>query len=154
MQNKGLLTTFTILFAMGCLYALSLTWVASSVESDAKEFSNGNSDVEFAYLDSMASEEVYPLINYTYGELRTKMLNLGLDLKGGMNVTLEVQVEEVVKALSSFNKDVAFNTAIADAKKAQQSSDRGFVELFGEVYQQNNPNGKLSGVFYTLDNKD
>ncbi|MFB0925288.1 MAG: hypothetical protein QMB65_08400 [Vicingaceae bacterium] len=56
MQNKGLLTTFTILFAMGCLYALSLTWVASSVESDAKEKSNGNSDVEFAYLDSMASQ--------------------------------------------------------------------------------------------------
>ena len=154
MQNKGLLTTFTILFAMGCLYALSLTWVASSVESDAKEKSNGNSDVEFAYLDSMASQEVYPLINYTYGELRTKMLNLGLDLKGGMNVTLEVQVEEVVKALSSFNKDVAFNTAIADAKMAQQSADKGFVELFGEIYQNNNPNGKLSGVFYTLDNKD
>ncbi len=154
MQNKGLLTTFTILFAMGCLYALSLTWVASSVESDAKEYANGKSDVEFAYLDSMASEEVYPVINYTYGELRAKMLNLGLDLKGGMNVTLEVQVEEVVKALSSFNKDVAFNTAIAEAKKAQQSSDVGFVELFGEVYQQNNPNGKLSGVFYTLDNKD
>jgi SecD/SecF fusion protein len=154
MQNKGLLTTFTILFAMGCLYALSLTWVASSVESDAKEYSNGNSDVEFAYLDSMASEEVYPVINYTYGELRAKMLNLGLDLKGGMNVTLEVQVEEVVKALSSFNKDVAFNTAIADAKKAQQSADKGFVELFGEIYQESNPNGKLSGVFYTLDNKD
>ncbi|MFB0925289.1 MAG: protein translocase subunit SecDF, partial [Vicingaceae bacterium] len=82
------------------------------------------------------------------------MLNLGLDLKGGMNVTLEVQVEEVVKALSSFNKDVAFNTAIADAKMAQQSADKGFVELFGEIYQNNNPNGKLSGVFYTLDNKD
>ncbi len=154
MQNKGLLTTFTILFAMGCLYALSLTWVASSVETDAKEISNGNSDVEFAYLDSMASQEVYPLINYTYGELRTKMLNLGLDLKGGMNVTLEVQVEEVVKALSSFNKDVAFNTAIADAKKAQQNADKGFVELFGDIYQENNPNGKLSGIFYTLDNKD
>jgi SecD/SecF fusion protein len=75
-------------------------------------------------------------------------------LKGGMNVTLEVQVEEVVKALSSFNKDVAFNTAIADAKMAQQSSDVGFVELFGKVYQESNPNGKLSGVFYTLDNKD
>ena len=154
MQNKGLITTFTILFAIGCLYALSLTWVASNVESDAKEYANGNSDIEFAYLDSMASEEVYPVVNYTYGELRAKMLNLGLDLKGGMNVTLEVQVEEVVKALASFNKDVAFNTAIADAKKAQQSSDVGFVELFGEVYQKNNPTGKLSGVFYTLDNKD
>ena len=114
MQNKGLLTTFTILFAIGCLYALSLTWVASSVESDAKAYANGDSEIESAYLDSMASEKVYPVIDYTYGDLRTKMLNLGLDLKGGMNVTLEVQVEEVVKALSSFNKDAAFNKAIQD----------------------------------------
>jgi len=168
MQNKGLLTTFTILFAMGCLYALSLTWVASSVESDAKEYAKEYAvahstedakftrldSVQFAYLDSMASEKVYPVIDYTYGELRTKMLNLGLDLKGGMNVTLEIQIEEVVKALSSFNKDAAFNKAIQGAKIAQQSDDRGFVELFGEVYQNENPNGKLSGIFYTLDNKD
>ena len=154
MQNKGLITAFTILFAMGCIYALSLTWFATGVENDAKEYSNGDSDVEFAYLDSMASEEVYPVIGYTYGELRTKMLNLGLDLKGGMNVTLEVQVEEVVKALSSFNKDQAFNTAIADAKKLQQETNQDFVTLFGQAYQDKNPNGKLSGIFYTLDNKD
>jgi len=127
MQNKGLLTTFTILFAMGCLYALSLTWVANGVESDAKEYANGNSDLEFAYLDSMASEKVYPVIDYTYGELRGKMLNLGLDLKGGMNVTLEIQVAEVVRALSSNNRDVAFNTALADAKKLQQNSNEEFV---------------------------
>ncbi len=154
MQNKGLLTTFTILFAIGCLYALSLTWVASSVESDAKAYANGDSEIESAYLDSMASEKVYPVIDYTYGDLRTKMLNLGLDLKGGMNVTLEVQVEEVVKALSSFNKDAAFNKAIQDAKIAQQSADKGFVELFGEIYTADNPNSNLAGVFYTLDNKD
>ena len=154
MQNKGLITAFTILFALGCIYALSLTWFATGVESDAKEFSNGDSDIEFAYLDSMASEEVYPVIGYTYGELRTKMLNLGLDLKGGMNVTLEVQVEEVVKALSSFNKDQAFNTAIRDAKKLQLETNLDFVTLFGQAYQEKNPNGKLSAIFYTLDNKD
>lgn len=170
MQNKGLITTFTILFAIGCLYTLSLTWVANGVESDAKEFAEeyaiafeeANADlkfteldsVEYSYLDSMASEEVYPVINYTYGELRTKMLNLGLDLKGGMNVTLEVQVEEVVKALSSFNKDQAFNQAIRDAKQLQHETNQDFVTLFGQAYQEKNPNGKLSGVFYTLDNKD
>lgn len=154
MQNKGLLTTFTILFAMGCLYALSLTWVANGVERDAKEFANGNSDLEYAYLDSMASEIVYPVIDYTYGELRGKMLNLGLDLKGGMNVTLEIQVAEVVKALSSNNRDVAFNTALAEAKKLQQNSNKEFVELFGQAYQDANPTGQLSAIFYTLDNKD
>lgn len=154
MQNKGLLTTFSILFALAALYALSLTFVASGVESDAKEYANGDSDVEFAYLDSMASEEVYPVIGYTYGELRTKMLNLGLDLKGGMNVTLEVQIHEVVRALSSFSKDASFNQAIADAKEAQKASNKDFVTVFGEVYREKNPNGKLSSVFYTLDNKD
>ena len=154
MQNKGLLTTFTVLFALAALYALSLTFVANGVESDAKEYANGNSDVEYAYLDSMASEEVYPIIGYTYGELRTKTLNLGLDLKGGMNVTLEVQINEVVKALASFSKDNAFNQAIIDAKKAQKATNKDFVTLFGEVYQEKNPNGKLASVFYTLDNKD
>jgi SecD/SecF fusion protein len=154
MQNKGLLTTFTILFAIGCIFSLSLTWFASSVEKDAVEFANGDSDIEYAYLDSMTSEEVYPFIGYTYGELRTKMLNLGLDLKGGMNVTLEVQVEEVVKALASFNKDAAFNQAIADAKKLQQQTNLDFVTLFGQAYQEKNPSGKLSAIFYTLDNKD
>ena len=158
MQNKGLLTTFTVLFAIASLYALSLTWVATGVEKDAKEyaenFHNGDSDMEFAYLDSMSSEEVYPVINYTYGELRTKMLNLGLDLKGGMNVTLEVQTDEVVRALSSYSEDAAFNQAILDAKKMQQNSNTDFVTLFGKAYNDKNPQGKLSAVFYTLDNKD
>jgi len=153
MQNKGLITTFTILFALACLYALSLTWVATGIEGDAKDIANGDSKVEFAYLDSMASVEVYPVIGYTYGELRTKTLNLGLDLKGGMNVTLEVQIEEVVKALSSFSKDQAFNKAIIDAKKLQKETNKDFVTLFGEAYADANPNGKLSAVFYTLDNK-
>ena len=154
MQNKGLLTTFTILFALGCVYALSLTWFATKVEDEAKEVANGNSDIEFAYLDSMASEIVYPVLDYTYGDLRTKMLNLGLDLKGGMNVTLEVQVEEVVRALASFSKDQAFNQAVVEAKKRQQSTTADFVTLFGQAYQEISPEGKLAAIFYTLDNKD
>ena len=154
MQNKGLLTTFTVLFAIAALYSLSLTFVANSVENDAKEYGNGNTDLEFTYLDSMSSEEVYPVIGYTYGELKTKMLNLGLDLKGGMNVTLEVQIDEVVKALASYSKDNAFNQAIIDAKNAQKTNNADFVTLFGKAYQEKNPNGKLSSIFYTLDNKE
>lgn len=154
MQNKGLLTGFTILFAIGCIFSLSLTWFATQVEDDAKEYANGNSELEYAYLDSMASQEVYPVIGYTYGELRTKMLNLGLDLKGGMNVTLEVQVEEVVKALSGFNKDEAFNNAIREAKQKQLETNQDFVTLFGEAYTSKNPNGKLAGIFYNRNTKD
>jgi len=158
MQNKGLLTTFTVLFAIASLYSLSLTWFATKVESDAKEYAKeyykGSSDAEFAYLDSMSSEKVYPIIGYTYGELRTKMLNLGLDLKGGMNVTLEVQIDAVVRALSSYSKDPAFNQAIIDAKEMQRKTNSDFVSLFGKAYQEKNPNGKLAAIFYTLDNKD
>ena len=154
MQNKRLISGFTILFAIAALYSLSLTWFATSVEGDAKEIANGDSNVEYAYLDSMASEKVYPLIGYTYGELRTMMINLGLDLKGGMNVTLEVQIEEVVRALSSFNKDAAFNQAIRDAKALQKETNQDFVTLFGQAYLEKNPSGKLAGIFYTLDNKD
>lgn len=158
MQNKGLLTTFTILFAIASIYSLSLTWVAVGVENDAKEYAetnfNGSSDAEFAYLDSMASVEVYPVINYTYGELRTKMLNLGLDLKGGMNVTLEVQVDEVVRALTSYSEDAAFNKAIADANQLQIKNGGNFVTYFAEAYQKNNPNGQLISVFYTRDTKE
>lgn len=158
MQNKGLLTTFTVLFAIASIYSLSLTWVAVGVENDAKDYAetyhNGNSDAEFAYLDSMSSVEVYPLINYTYGELRTKMLNLGLDLKGGMNVTLEVQVDEVVRALSSYSEDAAFNKAIAEANQLQIKNGGNFVTQFANVYKKNNPNGKLISVFYTRNNKE
>lgn len=158
MQNKGLLTTFTILFAIASLYSLSLTWFAVNVENDAKEYAetyhNGSSDAEFAYLDSMASEEVYPIIGYTYGELRAKMLNLGLDLKGGMNVTLEVQIDEVVKALSSYSDDPSFVEAIKKANQLQVKNGGNFVTYFEQAYNEINPNGKLISVFYTIDNKE
>lgn len=158
MQNKGLLTTFTILFAIASLYSLSLTWFAVNVENDAKEYAetyhNGSSDAEFAYLDSMASVEVYPVIGYTYGELRAKMLNLGLDLKGGMNVTLEVQVDEVVRALSSYSDDPSFNEAIKKANELQVKNGGNFVTYFEQAYNEINPNGKLISVFYTRDNKE
>ena len=158
MQNKGLLTTFTILFAIASLYSLSLTWFAVNVENDAKEYAetyhNGSSDAEFAYLDSMASVEVYPIIGYTYGELRAKMLNLGLDLKGGMNVTLEVQIDEVVRALSSYSDDSSFNEAIKKANELQVKNGGNFVTYFEQAYNEINPNGKLISVFYTRDNKE
>lgn len=158
MQNKGLLTTFTILFAIASLYSLSLTWFAVNVENDAKEYAetyhNGSSDAEFAYLDSMASVEVYPIIGYTYGELRAKMLNLGLDLKGGMNVTLEVQIDEVVRALSSYSDDPSFNEAIEKANELQVKNGGNFVTYFEQAYNEINPNGKLISVFYTRDNKE
>ena len=154
MQNKGLIWTFIILLSLACLYQLSFTWIAQGVESDAKEFANGSVELEEEYLDSMASEPVYPIFDFTFNEVRKNVLNLGLDLKGGMNVTLEVSVSEVIKALSSYSKDEDFVAAINLAKQNQKASQSNFVELFSAAWTEVAPERQLTSIFYTLENKD
>ncbi|MDB4061106.1 protein translocase subunit SecDF [Vicingaceae bacterium] len=154
MQNKGLIWTFIVLLSLACLYQLSYTWVAQGVENDAKEYANGSVELEEAYLDSMASEEVYPLTGETYTEVTKNVINLGLDLKGGMNVTLEVSVAEVVRALASDSKDETFIATLTKAKEMQMSNQDNFVSLFAEAWAQNANGKKLTSIFYTLENKD
>lgn len=154
MQNKGLIWSFIILLSLACLYQLSFTWVAQGVENDAKEYANGSTELEDAYLDSMASVSVYPITGETYTEVSKNVINLGLDLKGGMNVTLEVSVADVVKALSSNSKDETFVDVLAKAKEMQKSNQDNFVSLFAESWAQNANGKKLVSVFYTLENKD
>ena len=154
MQNKGLIWSFIILLSLACLYQLSYTWVAQGVENDAVEYANGSIELEDAYLDSMASEEVYPFTGATYAEVTKNVINLGLDLKGGMNVTLEVSVSEVVRALSSDSKDETFVATLAKAKEMQKSNQDNFVTLFAEAWAQTANGKKLTSVFYTLENKD
>jgi len=154
MQNKGLIWTFIVLLTLACLYQLSFTWVAQSVENDAAEFANGDTKVEDAYLDSMASEKVYPLLDFTYNEVRKNTLNLGLDLKGGMNVTLEVNVAEVIKALSSNAEDQDFVNTLELAKAKQKSSQENFVNLFAEAWTETAGDRKMTAVFYGLDTKE
>ena len=154
MQNKGLIWTFIVLLTLACLYQLSFTWVASGVESDAQEFANGDPELEEQYLDSMRSEPVYPLFGFTYNEVRKNELNLGLDLKGGMNVTMEISVAEVVRALSSYSDDESFNSALELAKEKQKSSQADFVTLFGESWLEVADGKRLASIFYTLENKD
>lgn len=154
MQNKGLIWSFIILLTLACLYQLSFTWVAQGVENDAEEFGNGSNQLKEQYLDSMASEVVYPVFDFTYGEVRKNVLNLGLDLKGGMNVTLEVSVAEVVKALSSNSQDESFLKAIDRAKELQTSNQDNFVNLFADAWSEVAGGKKLAGVFYNLENKD
>jgi SecD/SecF fusion protein len=154
MQNKGLIWSFIILLSLACLYQLSYTWIAQGVENDAVEYANGSIELEDAYLDSMASEEVYPFTGATYAEVTKNVINLGLDLKGGMNVTLEVSVSEVVRALSSDSKDETFIATLAKAKEMQKSNQDNFVTLFAEAWAQKANGKKLTSVFYTLENKD
>ncbi|MEQ8623943.1 MAG: protein translocase subunit SecDF [Vicingaceae bacterium] len=154
MQNKGLIWTFIVLLSLACLYQLSFTWVAQGIESDAVEFANGDDKVEEEYLDSMGGQPVYPLFDFTYNEVRKNVLNLGLDLKGGMNVTLEVSVADVVKALSSYSEDEDFKAAINLAKEKQRGSQDNFVNLFAEAWSEIAGERKLASIFYTLENKE
>ncbi|MDB9775428.1 protein translocase subunit SecDF [Vicingaceae bacterium] len=154
MQNKGLIWTFIVLLSLACLYQLSFTWVASGVESDAKEMANGDPKAEERYLDSMSAVEVYPVFGFTYAEAKKNELNLGLDLKGGMNVTLEVSVEDVVKALADNSKDEKFAEVIARAKELKRESDEDYVTLFERAWNEKAPNTKMTSIFYTLENKD
>ncbi len=99
-------------------------------------------------LDSASGKEIagFPW-NTTYIKAKEKQLNLGLDLQGGMNVVLEVSVEDVVRALAGNPNDPTLNAAIATARERKKNSQSDFVTLFGEAYKEKNPNGKLSAVF-------
>ena len=163
MQNRNVIKIFAIIFAIVCLYQLSFTWVANGVEDDAvayaADFNEDEREVKKKfYLDSISSEQVYDIVltSYTYAECQQREINLGLDLKGGMNVTLEVMVVDVVKALSNQNKDETFNAAIANTLKAQEDSQDDFVTIFGREYEKLAPaaNTGLSALFSTPDLRD
>ena len=163
MQNRNVIKIFAIIFAIVCLYQLSFTWVADGVEEDAiayaADFNEDEREIkEKFYLDSINSEDVYDILltSYTYAECKQREINLGLDLKGGMNVTLEVMVIDVVKALSNNSKDEAFTAAIKNTLKAQEDSQDDFVTLFGKEYEKlaPAPNTGLSAIFSTPDLRD
>ena len=130
MQNKGLITAFAIALGLASLYQLSFTWVANGVESDADAFSAGDANVKTAYLDSMMSQEVYPVLGFTYAEVKKNEMNLGLDLKGGMNVILEVSVKDVLKGQVANSQDPLFVQALANTDAAQSEGQNNYLNTF------------------------
>ncbi|NOZ45655.1 MAG: protein translocase subunit SecDF [Chlorobi bacterium] len=157
MQNKGFIKVFAIALALVSIYQLSFTYYANKVQKDAKEYANGDKKLERVYLDSIENEPVYNFIGlrkFTYSECKDRELNLGLDLKGGMNVTLEVSVVDVIKSLANYSKDTTFIDAINLAKKMQKNSQEDFVDLFGRAFEQIDPNGRLAAIFNTIELKD
>ena len=146
MHNKGFTKFLAVVFALICIYQLAFTWMVKSVESDAKVYANGDYKLEQAYLDSIASDELY--FGYTYKECQEQELNLGLDLKGGMNVTLEVSVGDILKILANKSSDATFNQAIDRANQKQTDSQNDyiddFVSAFNEVNEENQTNVLLS----------
>ena len=175
MQSKGAIRLVAILLMLASLWQLSFTLVNSVQEkkavkyAEAKAFAAENSaafskvaDVDKAfyldsvkkvasrmYIDSISSEKIY--LGYTYKEVQAKSINLGLDLKGGMNVMLQVQLEDLVRALSKNNQSAEFNNAIALAKENQKDSREDFITLFAEAWKQTSNGLPLAHVFGTID---
>ncbi len=156
MKNKGFVQIFTILLAIACIYQLSFTWKTRSVESQAKEWAKKTGKPEAKYLDSVGSVTVYNmlgLIKYTYLECKEKEIGLGLDLKGGMNVTMEVSVPDIISGLSNNAKDPKFATALDNAKLAF-TGQQNFVDLFQTEWDKVAPGQKLAPLFTNKDLKD
>ncbi len=165
MQNKGAIRTIAIIFALIFLYQLSFTLVTKRVEKKAEKFAeaeatklaNGNEsqfnllkdEKETYFLDSVSNTNVYNLLfkKFTYRDAKEREINLGLDLKGGMNVTLEVSVKDIVKALSGDSQDPTFLQAMELATKRQEESKGDFVTLFGQAYEEVDPNARLASIF-------
>lgn len=174
MQNKGLFRLLSILIAVICLYQLSFSLVTSRVEKRAakqadvpenytlaKELAGDDENAigyyvdsirnarENKYLDSISNQVVYNILidKYTYREAKEREINLGLDLKGGMNVMLEVSVKDIINALSGYSKDPVFNQALEKASIDHMNSQEDFVDLFGKAFEEADPNAKLAPIF-------
>jgi SecD/SecF fusion protein len=157
MQNKGAILTLAILLAAVCVFQLSFTWKAQQIKDDAIEYAQGDPVMEFNYLDSMKSEVVYNFLGlkkYTFKDVQELEMNLGLDLKGGMNVTLQVEVKDIIRAMSNYSDDETFNKALNRASELQKNSQADFVTLFGQAFEEIDPNAKLASVFNTLELRD
>ena len=152
MQNKGLVITLAVCLALVSAFYLSFSVVTNHYDNKAAEYAQGDDAKEYQYLDSIAGEKVW--FGYTLKECREKEINLGLDLKGGMNVTMEVSVPEIIRALSGYNTTDDFNNAIALAQEKQKASGSDFLTLFFESFYELNPNAQLASVFSTFELRD
>lgn len=174
MQNRGAIKFFAILFALVCLFQLSFTFITSRVASNAKDYANSEITANLAqelskgdkllegyyidsitkarevyYLDSMSNQVVFNILirKYTYKECKEREINLGLDLKGGMNVTLEVSIGDIVRGLSGSSQNPTFLEAMALTYEKQKDSQKDFVTLFGESIEEIDPNFSLASIF-------
>ena len=155
MQNKGFIVFLTIIVSTLCVYYLSFTFVSRGVQQDAVTYAADasgkvNIDKKQVYLDSVWNKPVYNLLGlkeYTYKEVKNSEISLGLDLQGGMHVTLEVSPIDIVKGLAGNSSDSAFLKAINKAIVEQKTSKKNFTELFFTNFRKNNPNRKFSSIF-------
>ena len=153
MQGKGLIKFAAISLTIACLYSLSFTWIANKVEKDAQKFAKGDAPKEKSYLDSVASLPVFGNLDYiTYQYAKEREIPLGLDLKGGMNVTMEISLSEMVRNLANNSTDANFNAAIKNAELAIAQGDNDFISAFGREFEKASPNTRLATLFATKEN--
>lgn len=159
MQNKGAVIFLTVIVTLLCIYYLSFTFVAREVQQDAVEFATDESGVvdlgkKQVYLDSVYNLPVYNLfgIEYTYKEVKESELSLGLDLRGGMHVTLEISPDEILKGLSGDSEDPAFLAALQKANQRQRNSQDEYADLFYQAYEETTDK-PLAEIFATAANR-
>lgn len=153
MQGKGLVKFAAIILAIACLYSLSFTWIAKHVEENAKKYANGNLTKEKIYLDSVSTQPVWGVVKYiTYQYAKEREIPLGLDLKGGMNVTMQISLTELVRNLANNSADVGFNVALRNAETRLTTSQKDFITLFGEEFEKANASKKMAPLFSTKEN--
>jgi SecD/SecF fusion protein len=160
MQNKGVIVFLTVIITALCLYYLSFTFVSNGVQRKASEYATDQSgNVDFgkrrAYLDSVWRLPVYNFLgaDFTYQEIKETELGLGLDLQGGMHVTLEVSPVDIVKGIAGNPKDEGFNKSVEEARVEAKTSNTRYADLFYSAWQRNNPGKKLSSIFATAANR-
>ncbi|MEI6455325.1 MAG: protein translocase subunit SecDF [bacterium] len=181
MQNKGVVKFFAITFILVCIFQLSFTFISFRYSTKATKYATAPVVTEMAKImakgdrikeefyydsisksrleyfnDSMANINVYNILlkQYTLKDVREREINLGLDLKGGMNVTMAVSVPDVIRALSDYNQDPTFTKALAKAIEKEKNSTADFVDLFAQSFKEIDPNAKLAAVFNTVGLKD
>jgi SecD/SecF fusion protein len=154
MQNKGFVIGLTVLLSLLCIYFLSFTVVSKRVENDAVSFAtNAEGIVDLSkkqfYLDSLRDKPVYNMLGaeYTYKQVKDNELNLGLDLQGGMHVTLEVSPADIIRGLAGNPTDSGFHKAMNAARLTARTTTRPFSEIFFDAYQKQNPGRSLAAIF-------
>lgn len=152
MQNKGFVKVFAVLLTLVCLFYLSFSFVTRHYNSKAADYASGDPAKESQYLDSLSTQKVW--LGYTLKQCREMEISLGLDLKGGMNVVLELNVADVIRSLSNNNQDENFNKALDLAYASQATSQKDFIDLFAEEYKKLDNGARLSAIFSTFELKD
>ncbi len=140
MRNKGLVIVFATILGLISIYTLSFTFKSNQIRKEAKEYAQGDYNKEKHYLDSLSQKPVFSILgsDFTYNDLKDREMNLGLDLRGGINVILQVSVKDILKSLANNSKNVTFNQALEEASQMQKNSNEPYVELFFKAFDKIN----------------